>query len=121
LSGTLKDGATARKYSQVCVPFRFPFLQSSSNFHFGPIVELPALQHQKKGSPMNLRGIISVASCLFVIAITLSLTAIAQTTISTGSVQGTITDPSGAVVANAKVTITNKGTGQAITPMRPVR
>ncbi|HEY8669710.1 MAG TPA: carboxypeptidase-like regulatory domain-containing protein, partial [Terriglobales bacterium] len=64
---------------------------------------------------MNPRGRISVASCLFVIAITLSITAIAQTTISTGSVQGTITDPSGAVVGGAKVTITNKGTGQAIT------
>lgn len=37
----------------------------------------------------------------------------AQTTISTGSIQGTISDPSGAVVGGAKVTITNKGTRQA--------
>src|SRR6185312_1973065 len=36
----------------------------------------------------------------------------AQTTISTGSIQGTITDQSGAVLSGAKVTITNKGTGQ---------
>jgi hypothetical protein len=36
----------------------------------------------------------------------------AQTTISTGSIQGTVTDPSGAVVGGAKVTITNKATGQ---------
>src|SRR5579872_1838219 len=36
----------------------------------------------------------------------------AQTTISTGSIQGTITDQSGAVVSGARVTITNKGTGQ---------
>src|SRR5580765_6204923 len=39
----------------------------------------------------------------------------AQTTISTGSIVGTVTDPSGAVVSGAKVTITNKGTGQLIT------
>jgi hypothetical protein len=39
----------------------------------------------------------------------------AQTTISTGSIVGTVTDPSGAVVSGAKVTITNKGTGQVVT------
>ncbi len=40
---------------------------------------------------------------------------VAQTTISTGSIVGTVTDPSGAVVNGAKVVITNKGTNQAIT------
>ena len=40
---------------------------------------------------------------------------LAQTTISTGSIVGTVTDPSGAVVSGVKVTITNKGTGQVIT------
>jgi hypothetical protein len=39
----------------------------------------------------------------------------AQSTISTGSVQGTVTDPSGAVVGGAKVTIINKQTGQQLT------
>lgn len=39
----------------------------------------------------------------------------AQTTISTGSIVGTVTDPSGAVVGSAKVIITNKATGQVIT------
>ena len=45
----------------------------------------------------------------------LSSTMLAQTTISTGSIVGTATDPSGAVVSGAKVVITNKGTNQAIT------
>jgi hypothetical protein len=36
---------------------------------------------------------------------------VAQTTVSQGSIQGTITDPTGAVVPNAKITFTNKATG----------
>ena len=51
----------------------------------------------------------------------LSSTMVAQTTISTGSIVGTVTDPSGAVVSGAKVLITNKGTSQVITrqPLPP--
>src|SRR6478609_8785779 len=37
----------------------------------------------------------------------------AQSTIATGSIQGTVTDPNGAVVPGAAITITNKATGQA--------
>lgn len=40
-----------------------------------------------------------------------SILLMAQTTISTGSIQGTVTDPSGAVVSGAKVSITNRATG----------
>ena len=43
-----------------------------------------------------------------------SMSLFAQTTISTGSIQGTITDPSGAVVGGARITITNKATRQSI-------
>jgi len=39
---------------------------------------------------------------------------LAQTTVSQGSIQGTITDPSGAVVGGASITITNKATGQVV-------
>jgi len=39
---------------------------------------------------------------------------LAQTTVGTGSIQGTVTDPSGAVVSGAKVTITIKATGSVI-------
>jgi hypothetical protein len=53
--------------------------------------------------------LILVAVCLL-----MSCTLLAQTTISTGSIVGTVTDPGGAVVAGAKVSITNKGTSQII-------
>ncbi|HWR17382.1 MAG TPA: carboxypeptidase regulatory-like domain-containing protein [Terriglobales bacterium] len=39
----------------------------------------------------------------------------AQSTISAGSIQGTVTDPSGAVLSNANVTISNEATGLKIT------
>jgi hypothetical protein len=43
-----------------------------------------------------------------------SATGRAQATTATGSIQGVVTDPSGAVVAGAKITILNKDTGQTI-------
>lgn len=51
--------------------------------------------------------------CLLGLTTITLLPAWAQT-ISTGSIQGTVTDPNGAVIPNAAVTIINKGTGQAI-------
>jgi len=50
-------------------------------------------------------------------ALVISTGVFAQTTISTGSIQGTVMDPSGAVIAGAKVTITNQATAQAATVM----
>ncbi|HLJ87185.1 MAG TPA: carboxypeptidase regulatory-like domain-containing protein [Candidatus Angelobacter sp.] len=38
----------------------------------------------------------------------------AQSTVSTGSVQGTVTDPNGAVVPNANIVVTNRATGRAL-------
>jgi len=53
--------------------------------------------------------------CTLLTAVSIAPVLLAQTTISTGSIVGTVTDPSGAVVSGAKVTITNKATGQVIT------
>jgi Carboxypeptidase regulatory-like domain len=53
-----------------------------------------------------------------ILAITLVLSSaflLAQSNVGSGSIQGTVTDPSGAVVSGAKVTITDKSTGQVIT------
>src|SRR5713226_9282721 len=49
---------------------------------------------------------------LFLIGLTAPARLAAQATISTGSIQGTIEDQRGGVVAGATVTITNKATGQ---------
>src|SRR5579864_8304983 len=51
-----------------------------------------------------------IAACLLI-----SSAGFAQTTVAQGSIQGSVTDPTGAVVGGAKVTITNKATGQVLT------
>jgi Carboxypeptidase regulatory-like domain len=63
-------------------------------------------------SKLRCQGASGLLAIVIVIA---SATSVAQTTISTGSIQGTVTDPSGAVVGGARVTITNRPTGQSIT------
>jgi hypothetical protein len=57
------------------------------------------------------------ALALLAIAVVISSSGIvfAQTTVSTGSIQGTVTDQSSAGVAGAKVTITQQSTGRVIT------
>src|SRR5579859_1590863 len=43
-----------------------------------------------------------------------SIAGFAQSTISTGTVVGTVTDPQGAVVDGARISITNVATGQTV-------
>src|SRR5580765_4315448 len=46
----------------------------------------------------------------------ISTSSAGQATISSGSIQGTIQDPNGGVVAGAEVTVTSKSTGQKLKP-----
>ena len=53
-------------------------------------------------------------SLLIALAVAASVAVFAQTTISTGSIVGTVTDATGAVLEGAKVIITNVGTNQQL-------
>jgi len=55
-----------------------------------------------------------VTLILFALALALSSSVFAQTTVATGSISGTVTDATGAVVSGAKVTISGS-TGQTVT------
>ncbi len=57
------------------------------------------------------RGMV-VLSCMAVLTFLLATPMWGQSTISTGSIQGTVTDPNDAVVPNATVTIKNSATGE---------
>src|SRR5579862_1510476 len=59
---------------------------------------------KREGTTMSIRTILLFA--LF--SVLVSIAGYAQ---ATGSIAGTVTDPSGAVVTNAKVTITGQATG----------
>ena len=64
-------------------------------------------------SPLNTR--FSLLALVTIFALLSYATFVsAQAGVSTGSIQGTVTDPSGAVIAGAKVAIMNKATGAVI-------
>jgi len=65
---------------------------------------------------LRTRTIARISVCLPILLTLMALAPMtwAQTTVSTGSIQGTVTDPSGAVVGGAKVTITSQDTGQVL-------
>src|SRR5580704_532451 len=66
------------------------------------------------GGCMNWKRFFFVAFALLIVLSMGSTKLAAQATTSTGGIQGAVTDAQGGVVPNAKVTITNKATGQVI-------
>src|SRR5215469_16661153 len=56
--------------------------------------------------------IVAAAAAMLVVVLELVISGFTQTTISTGGIQGTVTDPSGALVRGAMVSLTNVATGQ---------
>lgn len=64
------------------------------------------LNSPRRSTRFGLLALITALTLFF------SAVALAQTTVSTGSIVGTVSDPSGAVVNGARVTITNTATGQ---------
>jgi len=66
---------------------------------------------------IRLRGwscLLAIATVLGLLIPTMECPAYGQATTAAGTIQGTITDPSGAVVPSATVTITNKATGAVV-------
>jgi hypothetical protein len=62
--------------------------------------------------PENFAHVFACVLAAWLALLSISDPLYAQTTVGTGSIVGTVNDPSGAVVNGAKVTITNLGTGQ---------
>jgi hypothetical protein len=84
------------------------------------LAEIVSTQTKRMVSMLSVRPLlrrmplICLASVFLFCVALCSLTLLAQTTISTGSIQGLVTDPSGAVVSGAKIAISNKATGRVI-------
>ena len=73
---------------------------------------MPALDFLRPASCSTLFRLI-VSSVLFLLL--LSTASLSQTTVSQGSIQGTVTDQTNAVVTDATITITARATGQVVT------
>lgn len=63
------------------------------------------------GKLLRIAGLLTAVGIALSWSVALLPSAYAQVSLSTGSVTGTVLDPQGAAVANAKVSITNKDTG----------
>src|SRR5271167_2884686 len=61
---------------------------------------------------MNCKRVVGVLLAMVLAVLMIGPSAFAQSTQSTGSIQGIVIDPQGAVVPDAKITVTSKATGQ---------
>ena len=55
-----------------------------------------------------------IPALLLLMMVSVAFPLLAQTTVGTGSIVGTVNDPSGAVISGAQITITNAATRQII-------
>ena len=72
------------------------------------------LKSQPLFSSPRLSARVTLLTLLALSALLLCSVAFAQTTVSNGSISGSVTDPTGAVVSGAKVVVTNTSTGQSL-------
>lgn len=70
----------------------------------------PALSNRRRFFQCSCRAI-----SITVLVLLVSLISVGQTTVSQGSIQGTVTDESNAVVADVAITITSAATGRVVT------
>jgi hypothetical protein len=73
-----------------------------------------SFKHESSGPRGRCLAMAMTLTTLALLLVGMATLSAAQTTIQTGSIQGIITDPSGAVVVGAKVSITGKATGQVV-------
>src|SRR5215472_7815163 len=69
----------------------------------------------RQGNASRVSGIFSLLALFAVLLLLLPTHSWAQATVATGSISGTVSDPTGAAVSGATVTLTNVGTGAAKT------
>ena len=65
-------------------------------------------------SAIKLLSVVALPLLAGLALLSLAPRSFTQTTVGTGSIVGTVSDPSGAVIARAQIAITNMATGQVI-------